>query len=228
MELVRLENVTREYRTGDVVVHALNHVDLTIEKAEFTVLAGPSGSGKTTCLNMIGCMDKATKGNIFITDKNVTDLSFKEASEFRREKIGFIFQHFYLIPVLTVYENIEFSLDLLNRYSRAEKKKKIEHILEEVEIPELSQRRPHELSGGQQQRVSIARALVKDPAIILADEPTANLDSVTGNAILKLMRKLNAEDEMTFIFSSHNQEIIDNAKRVVWLRDGKIEGIEEK
>lgn len=228
MELVKLENVTREYRTGEVAVHALNNVDLIIEKGEFTVLAGPSGSGKTTCLNMIGCMDKATSGSVFITGDNVTDFSDRESSDFRREKIGFIFQHFYLIPVLTVYENIEFSLDLLNKYSDKEKKKQIMHILEEVEIPELAHRRPHELSGGQQQRVSIARALVKEPAIILADEPTANLDSVTGDAILKLMKKLNTEDNITFIFSSHNPEIIENASRVIWLRDGKIERIEEK
>lgn len=228
MELVRLENVTREYRTGNVIVHALDNISVSIDEGEFTVLAGPSGSGKTTCLNMIGCMDKATRGEIFITDKNVTKFSSKQSSKFRRDKIGFIFQHFHLIPVLSVYENIEFSLDLLDRYTNLEKKDKIYKILEEVEILELAERKPNELSGGQQQRVSIARALVKEPAIILADEPTANLDSVTGDSILKLMKKLNSEDGVTFIFSSHNPEIINIAKRVIWLRDGKIEEIEEK
>ena len=223
MGIVNLDSVVKDYFNGKIMVEALSNINLNIEKGEFAVLAGPSGSGKSTLLNMIGCMDKPTKGKILIDGQDATNFSAKEASHFRRDKIGFIFQAYNLIPVLTAYENIEFALNLTGSYSKQEKKEKIEKIMEDVEIMEYRNRRPLEMSGGQQQRVAIARALVKSPAIILADEPTANLDSVTGENILKLMKKLNIEKNVTFIFSSHDKMVIDYAGRVIRIRDGKIE-----
>lgn len=223
MGIVNLDSVVKDYFNGKIMVEALSNINLNIEKGEFAVFAGPSGSGKSTLLNMIGCMDKPSRGKIIIDRKETTNFSAKEASHFRRDKIGFIFQAYNLIPVLTAYENIEFALNLTGRYSKQEKKEKIEKIMEDVEIMEYRNRRPLEMSGGQQQRVAIARALVKSPAIILADEPTANLDSVTGENILKLMKKLNIEKNVTFIFSSHDKMVIDYAGRVIRIRDGKIE-----
>ena len=223
MGIVNLDSVVKDYFNGKIMVEALSNINLNIEKGEFAVLAGPSGSGKSTLLNMIGCMDKPTKGKILIDGQDATNFSSKEASHFRRDKIGFIFQAYNLIPVLTAYENIEFALNLTGSYTKQEKKEKIEKIMEDVEIMEYRNRRPLEMSGGQQQRVAIARALVKSPAIILADEPTANLDSVTGENILKLMKKLNIEKNVTFIFSSHDKMVIDYAGRVIRIRDGKIE-----
>lgn len=223
MGIVNLDSVVKDYFNGKIMVEALSNINLTIEKGEFAVLAGPSGSGKSTLLNMIGCMDKPSRGKIIIDGKETTNFNAKEASHFRRDKIGFIFQAYNLIPVLTAYENIEFALNLTGSYSKKEKKEKIERIMEDVEIIEYRNRRPLEMSGGQQQRVAIARALVKSPAIILADEPTANLDSITGENILKLMKKLNIEKNVTFIFSSHDKMVIDYAGRVIRIRDGKIE-----
>lgn len=223
MGIVNLDSVVKDYFNGKIMVEALSNINLNIEKGEFAVLAGPSGSGKSTLLNMIGCMDKPSRGKIIIDGQDTTNFNAKEASHFRRDKIGFIFQAYNLIPVLTAYENIEFALNLTGSYSKQEKKEKIEKIMEDVEIMEYRNRRPLEMSGGQQQRVAIARALVKSPAIILADEPTANLDSVTGENILKLMKKLNIEKNVTFIFSSHDKMVIDYAGRVIRIRDGKIE-----
>lgn len=223
MDIVKIENVTKEYFNGKITVEALSNLNITIHKGDFVVLSGPSGSGKTTLLNMIGCMDSATKGQIFVDGAETTKFTTLESSIFRREKIGFIFQAYNLIPVLTAYENIEFALNLQKKYSPAEKKKKIEELMESIEILDFKNRRPNEMSGGQQQRVAIARALIKNPAIILADEPTANLDSVTGENILKLMKSLNERYGVTFIFSSHDKMVIDYAKRVIRLRDGKVE-----
>lgn len=228
MSIVKAENLTRHYEQGDLTVRALNGIDLCINKGEFTVIAGPSGSGKTTFLNLVGCMDHPTDGRITVDNMDVTGITGNDAALFRREKIGFIFQHFYLIPVLTAYENIEFSLDLLGKHTQEQKRASIEAVMESVGISELSARKPSEMSGGQMQRVAIARALVKDPCIILADEPTANVDSATGEAILATMRKINEEKGVTFIFSSHDRMIIDTARRVVRLRDGKIDTIEER
>lgn len=228
MEMIKLENVEKDYGNKKIMVRALKEINVNIPQGDFAVFAGPSGSGKTTLLNIVGAMDNVTNGKIFVAGKDITNLSIKEASDFRRDKIGFIFQSYNLIPVLTAYENVEFSLDLLGKFTKSEKKDKIEKILEEVGIQELRNRRPNEMSGGQQQRVAIARALVKKPMLILADEPTANLDSVTGEKILKLMRRLNEEEKVTFLFSSHDQLIIDYAKKIFWLRDGKIRKEEKK
>ncbi len=224
MAIVSLKNIKKSYVKGAIEVKALKGITLDIQKGEFTVLAGPSGSGKTTLLNIIGAMDSATSGNVVVDGIDLSLLKPKDASVFRREKIGFIFQDYSLIPVLTVYENVEFSLDLLGTYDKSTKRKMVETILKEMDIYELKDRRPSEISGGQQQRVAVARALVKKPSIILADEPTANLDSVTGEAILAMMKKLNEEYNITFIFSSHDLKIIQMAKRVVRLRDGIREG----
>lgn len=223
MNMVELRNLKKVYKNGIIEVPALQDINITIKKGEFVVFAGPSGSGKTTLLNIVGAMDKATSGEVIVNDINIEKFNRNEASNFRRDKLGFIFQSYNLIPVLTVYENVEFALDLLGQHNKEEKRAKVEGILKELGILELKNRRPNEISGGQQQRVAIARALVKDPALILADEPTANLDSKTGEAILDLMKKLNEEKNITFIFSSHDAKIIEIAKRVIRLRDGKLE-----
>lgn len=228
MSMIQINDLDKIYFNGKINVPALRGISLEIGRGEFSVLAGPSGSGKTTLLNMLGAMDSPTKGSIIIEDMEISTLTRKQASLFRREKIGFIFQSYNLIPVLTAYENVEFSLDLLKKYSNAEKKEKINKILQEVGIYELRDRKPKEMSGGQQQRVTVARALVKEPSIILADEPTANLDHKSGKAVLDLMKRLNEEKGITFIFSSHDPEIIERANRVIWLRDGILDASEEK
>ncbi|MCK9224086.1 MAG: ABC transporter ATP-binding protein [Candidatus Muirbacterium halophilum] len=223
-----IKNLSKEYVMGKVIVKAVNNIDLDFEKGEFTVLAGPSGSGKTTVLNAIGGMDDPTNGKILVDNVNICELSNSEISDFRKDKLGFIFQQYNLIPVLTAFENIRFSLDIMKKLSKKEKAIKVEQIMEEMDILEYKKHRPDELSGGQQQRVAVARALVKDPEIILADEPTANLDSKTGETILQLMKRMNVEKNITFIFSSHDKRIIEFAKRVVWLEDGKIKNIENR
>ena len=220
---VKMEDLVKIYQNGKISVKALDNINLEIEKGEFLVFAGPSGSGKTTLLNIIGTMDRLTEGRLLIDGEDVSGLSKDEASEFRKEKVGFIFQSFNLIPVLTAYENIEFSLDLMKKYGAKEKREKVESIMNEMGIFELKNRRPAEMSGGQQQRVAVARALAKQPSLVLADEPTANLDSKTGEAILDLMREMNEKKDITFIFSSHDPKIIDRGKRVIRLRDGKID-----
>lgn len=227
MNMVELKGLSKVYHNGIINVPALTDIDLTIKKGEFVVFAGPSGSGKTTLLNIVGAMDKATSGEVVVDGVNVEQFNRNQASDFRRDKLGFIFQSYNLIPVLTVYENVEFALDLAGSFSKDEKKRRVEEILKELGILELKNRRPGEISGGQQQRVAVARALVKEPAIVLADEPTANLDTKTGEAILDLMKKMNEERDVTFIFSSHDTKIIERAKRVIHLRDGKLESGDE-
>lgn len=222
MYIIQLKNVSKTYKKGLFEVEALKNINLNIKKGKFTVLAGPSGSGKTTLLNIIGAMDKSSSGEVIINGTNIENFSINDASDFRRDKLGFIFQNFNLIPVLTVYENIEFALDLTGKFFKKDKKEKIEGLLYELGIHELKDRKPNEISGGQQQRVAIARALIKNPDIILADEPTANLDSTTGENILNLMKKLNSEKNITFIFSSHDNKIIKIANRIVYLTDGSI------
>lgn len=225
--LVEIKDVTKNYHNGILEVPALNQINLNIEKGEFAVFAGPSGSGKTTLLNIVGTMDKITSGEIYVDGVEITNLSRDEASDFRRDKIGFIFQSYNLIPVLTVYENIEFILDLVGKLDKKAKRLRIETLLDELGILHLKDRKPGEISGGQQQRVAIARALIKEPLLVLADEPTANLDSKTGEAILDLMKKLNEEKGITFIFSSHDHKIIERAKRVIYLRDGYLTAKED-
>ena len=232
--MVRLEQVSKDYKSnanhsnGDaVVVHALKKVSLEIHPGGFTSLAGPSGSGKTTMLNLIGCLDVPDQGKIFIEEELINDKNKNDLALLRRHKIGFIFQSFNLIPVLSAYENVSFALSIMNMAEK-EIKEKTETILEEVGLADMMHRRPNQLSGGQQQRVAIARALVKQPLLILADEPTANLDSKTGEGILKLMEELNGKHQSTFVFSTHDKMVMDFAHRLVMLHDGEIVGDERR
>ncbi|MDC7220609.1 MAG: ABC transporter ATP-binding protein [Spirochaetales bacterium] len=225
--MITIEQVKKTYVTGDVEVEALRGVDLTISDGEFISIAGPSGSGKTTLLNLIGCIDSLDSGRILIDEKPVFELNKDEKALFRRETLGFIFQSYNLIPVLTAYENVAFALNLLDLDDK-EIKERTMAILKEVGLEGMENRRPNKLSGGQQQRVAIARALVKNPKIILADEPTANLDSHTGEDILKLMREMNEKHGTTFIFSTHDKMVMDYAKRLVLLHDGLIQSDETR
>ncbi len=220
--LLEIKKLNKTYTSGDIDFQALCDIDADFEKQEFTAIAGPSGSGKTTLLNCIGCIDRVDSGEVLIDGENVVGMDSKQLAQFRKENFGFIFQTYNLIPVLNVFENIELPLKLLKRYSDKEIKDMVMAILEEVDLHDLEKRMPLELSGGQQQRVSIARALIKKPKIILADEPTANLDSKTGEAIVDLMQKLNREEGITFIFSTHDPLIMKHAKRLVEIRDGRI------
>ena len=222
MSVVSAKAITKNYGKGQVAVPALRGIDLTIAEGEFTSLAGPSGSGKTTLLNLIGCLDQISDGKLQIGGNDVSTLSALELARLRREKIGFIFQAYNLIPVLTVYENVELPLVLLKHFTKAEIEQKVLRILTEVGLMGLENRRPVDLSGGQQQRVSIARALVKEPQLILADEPTANLDSKNAEAILDLMKQLNEQEKVTFIFSTHDPLVMKYARRLVMLRDGRV------
>jgi len=202
-------------------VKALNEVSIRIHSGDFATLCGPSGSGKTTTLNLIGALDIPTSGKIFLEDKDLSTLSRTELSTIRRNRIGFVFQAYNLVPVLTAYENAEFVLALQN-VQKKERQDRVMAILKEVGLEGMENRRPDELSGGQQQRVAIARAVVSEPAIILADEPTANVDSDTADSLLDLMEKLNREKEVTFLFSTHDQRVINRAKRIIRMRDGKL------
>ena len=219
--MISVKDVKRVYQTGETEVNALRGVSLDIEQGEFMSIAGPSGSGKTTLLNLIGCIDKMDGGEISIKGIAVSKMKKKEKTNFRRKNLGFIFQTYNLIPVLTAYENVAFVLSLLN-LSEKEIKDRTMEILKEVGLGGMENRRPGKLSGGQQQRVAIARALVKSPEIVLADEPTANLDSDTGREILELMKTMNKKHKTTFIFSTHDKMVMDYANRLVILHDGQI------
>jgi putative ABC transport system ATP-binding protein len=224
MTSVRVENVTKDYALGRTTVRALRGVFLAVEPGELITVAGPSGSGKSTLLNLIGCLDHPTSGRVVIGEEDVATLGDDALSDLRALKIGFIFQTFNLIPVLSALENVEFPL-LVRRPVRPGRdvRERALQALEEVGLAEFARHRPDELSGGQRQRVAIARALVSDPVIVLADEPTANLDSATGDAIIALMREINRRDGTTFIFSTHDPKIMARAQRVVRLADGRIE-----
>jgi putative ABC transport system ATP-binding protein len=224
-ELIVMKGVEKVYQGKGEKVRALKGINLTILEGEFAAIAGPSGSGKTTLLNLIGALDKPTSGKIFFLGKEISSLNQKELATFRRKYIGFIFQHFNLIPVLTVEENVEYVL-LLQKIGVSERIQKVRDVLEKVGLKGLEKRFPPQLSGGQQQRVAIARAIVHKPKIVLADEPTANLDTETGKNILKLMKKLNKEKNITFLFSTHDPLIMQEAERLILLRDGEI--VEEK
>lgn len=223
--MIEVRGIEKVYRQGEVDVHALRGVDLDIGNGEFSALAGPSGSGKTTLLNMIGCLDHPTSGHVDIDGVRVTDMGRSEAANYRLEHIGFIFQAYNLVPVLTAYENAEFVL-MLQGVPRSKRREVVVPLLEEVGLGGMLDRKPTELSGGQQQRVAIVRALASNPEIILADEPTANLDSETSEELLDLMGGLNREYETTFLFSSHDSLVIERAQRVVRLRSGRIEADE--
>ncbi len=220
--MIVIKDVYRQYKTGDVVVHALRGVSVDIEQGEFLSIAGPSGSGKTTLLNIIGCIDSADSGTVSIDGTEVSSISLKKLAGYRREKLGFIFQSFNLIPVLSAWENVALPLQLL-KFSDKEIHEKVMKLLSEVGLEGMENRRPNKLSGGQQQRVAIARALIKNPTIILADEPTANLDSETGQEILELMKSMNDRYSNTFIFSTHDKMVMDYANRLILLHDGKIQ-----
>lgn len=223
MAIVKLAKVTKEYTLGKTKVQALAGVSFAISKGDFACIAGPSGSGKSTILNLIGCIDQPTAGTVEIDGQISQGLNDKELTSLRHGTLGFIFQSFNLIPVLNVYENIEFPLLLgKNKMTRKETKEWIEYLVEAVGLSDHVKHKSNELSGGQRQRVAIARALATKPAIILADEPTANLDSKTGQDILNLMKKMNADLDTTFIFSTHDPTIIDIADHLIRLLDGKI------
>ncbi|PKO15228.1 MAG: lipoprotein-releasing system ATP-binding protein LolD [Chloroflexi bacterium HGW-Chloroflexi-10] len=221
MEVTRIENVTRTYQVGKVETQALRGVNLSIESGEFTALVGPSGSGKTTLLQLIGCLDQPTSGQIFIGGKDVSRLNRNERADMRRGTIGFIFQFFALIPTLTAYENVEIPLLLMSE-NAAKRRERVNQLLEAVDLSDRGHHRPDQLSGGQQQRVAIARALATNPTMILADEPTANLDTTNGKQIMEIMTKLNQETGVTFIFATHDPRVIEYARRVVTLRDGLV------
>lgn len=223
MTVVSIKGVVKNYQLGQTLVKALRGVDLEVRAGEFLCICGPSGSGKSTLLNLIGCLDVPTAGEIRLIGKDVLALSPGRLAELRSRTIGFIFQTFNLIPVLTAFENVEYPL-VLRRSGRAERRTQAERALEAVELKGFAHHRPAELSGGQMQWVAIARALVAEPPLVLADEPTANLDSETAEAIIQLMLRLNREKGTTFIFSTHDPRVVRHAERVVELRDGKIAG----
>jgi len=221
MEVARIENVTRTYKVGKVETQALRGINLAIESGEFTALVGPSGSGKTTLLQLIGCLDQPTTGKVYINGKDVSTLNRNQRADMRRGTIGFIFQFFALIPTLNAYENVEMPL-LLNGWSASERRQRVTQLLEAVGMSERANHRPDQLSGGEQQRVAIARALAPRPSLILADEPTANLDTPNGQQIMEIMTRLNQETGVTFVFATHDPRVIRYARRVVTLRDGMI------
>jgi putative ABC transport system ATP-binding protein len=221
MEVTKVENVTRVFKIGNMETQALRGVTLSIQNGEFTALVGPSGSGKTTLLQLIGCLDQPTSGQVIITGKDVSKLNRDQRADIRRGTIGYVFQFFALIPTLTAYENIEMPL-LLTNIPAAERKERVNHLLESVDLADRAHHRPDQLSGGQQQRVAIARALATKPALILADEPTANLDTTNGQQVMELMTRLNQETGVTFVFATHDPRVIKYARRIVTLRDGAI------
>ena len=221
--IVQLNEAVKEYPLGNLTVRAVDRVNLTVERGEFTVIAGPSGSGKTTMLNLIGCIDVPTSGDVTVAGKQTRTLTDRQLTQLRLDTLGFIFQSFNLINVLDVYQNVEFPLLLKGNISEADRRRTVGEMVEKVGLTEHIRKRPNELSGGQRQRVAIARALVTRPAIVLADEPTANLDSKTGTAIIDLMRELNHSEHTTFIFSTHDHKVVDRADRVVQIEDGRIQ-----
>jgi putative ABC transport system ATP-binding protein len=221
--IIETRNITKQYELGKTIVSALRGVDLVIQKGEFTAIMGPSGSGKSTLLNIIGCLDRPSTGDLIVDGESIGERDFDDLAEIRNRKIGFVFQAFNLIPVINVYENIEFPCVVGPRgESRKDLKERIEKIAAQVGLTKQLHHRPAELSGGQQQRVAIARALVTEPKLVLADEPTANLDSQTSQQIINLMLDLNKNQNVTFLFSTHDPRIVGHARRVVHIADGKI------
>jgi len=222
VSIIEIKGLKKEYPLGSTTVYALRGIDLQVNEGDFMSIIGPSGSGKTTLLNVIGCIDFATEGSVQVGGREITSLKDKEITDIRLNKIGFIFQTFNLIPVLDVIENVEFPLLLMKKQSVSEIRKRAEKLIDEVGLTEYAKHRPAELSGGQRQRVAIARALVTNPDIVLADEPTANLDSVTGAQILELMRVMNQIEKTTFIFSTHDANVLKYANNITKIKDGLI------
>ncbi len=220
--MIKAKNLKKVYKTGELDLEVIKDFSLNIEKGEFISLIGPSGSGKSTVLNMLGCLDTPTSGNLEINNKNITTLNKTQLANFRGEHIGFIFQSFNLIPVLSVYENIEYPLIMIQNLPQDERKKRILRLLEEVGMLDQKDKFPEQISGGQKQRVAIARALVTNPQIVFADEPTANLDSKTANQVIDLMKKIQKEHNTTFIFATHDEKIVSKVNRLITLEDGNI------
>ncbi len=221
--MLEVRGITKDYRLGRTVIHALRGVDFSVGRGDFVSIVGPSGCGKTTLLNIVGCIDKPSSGSVFLDGVDVSTFDDDREADTRLSKIGFIFQSFNLVAVLDVRENIEFPL-MVAKVPKAERRRRVEELVEEVGLGEFAAHRPDELSGGQRQRVAIARALVNRPSLVIADEPTANLDSETSRTIMEAMRRLNEEERTTFVFSTHNELIEEYAKRVLTLRDGRIVG----
>ena len=222
MSVVRIDHVSKDFQLGEQTVHALHDITLAVEPGVFLAISGPSGSGKTTLLNLIGCIDKPTSGKIYINDQDVSSRSANELADLRSRSIGFIFQTFNLLPVLSAAENVEYPLLRRPDLTPKDRKRRVDYFLDIVGLSKYANNRPNQLSGGQRQRVAIARALAVKPAIVLADEPTANLDKATGREILKLMKQINRHLKTTFIFSTHDQKVIDHADRLVQMEDGSI------
>ncbi|MBA7560935.1 putative ABC transporter ATP-binding protein YknY [subsurface metagenome] len=222
MSLVKLKQVTKDYQMGEMSVNALKYIDLDIDKQSFVSFVGPSGSGKTTLLNLIGCLDKPSSGDVFVNGTAVNSFSNKDAARFRGQHLGFIFQNFNLLPVLTAYENVEYPLIMVQNIPANKRKEKIIHYLEAVGMVDQKDKYPSQLSGGQKQRVAVARALVSDPKIVLADEPTANLDHASAFKVIELMRQMQNDFKTTFIFSTHDPKIVKEAEIVYKLEDGKL------
>jgi putative ABC transport system ATP-binding protein len=228
MSLISAENIQKDYKTGEVTVKALKGLSFEIEPASFVSFVGPSGSGKTTLLNLIGCLDKPSDGKLTVAGADVLHLDRKESASFRGNNIGFIFQDFNLLPVLTVYENIEYPLLMVQSVPAAERNKRVNTLLETVGMIEQRDKYPDQISGGQKQRVAVARALVTNPKLVLADEPTANLDHKTAYMVIDLMKKMRDEFKTTFIFSTHDQKIVGEAEIIYSLEDGELKNREVK
>ena len=224
--IVAARDVAKVYQLGKTEVHALRHVDLVVERGEFLSIAGPSGSGKTTLLNLIGGVDVPTSGTVWVDGEDTSKLTERALTRLRLDHIGFIFQTFNLVAVLTVFQNVEFPLLLQGRMTSDERRRRVNELLESVGLADHARHRPSELSGGQRQRVAVARALVARPPLVLADEPTANLDSKTGGTIIDLMREMNLRDGTTFIFSTHDPKVMAHASAIVRLEDGRVVGRE--
>lgn len=220
--IIATHQLEKIYNPTRIPVHALRGIDLEVKKGEFTAIVGPSGSGKSTLLHIIGGLDNPTKGSVYIGGRDITTMSNGELTEFRKQHIGFVFQSYNLIPVLTALENVEFIMLLQNK-DKKEREQRARFLLESVGLADKLHKRPSELSGGQQQRVAVARALASKPSFVLADEPTANLDSVSSGNLLDIMERLNQEEDMTFVFSTHDPRVIERAHRIIHLVDGRIE-----
>lgn len=227
MVVIEAKHLTKTYNPDTIPVHAVNDINLDINQGEFTAIVGPSGCGKTSLLNLLGGLDDATAGTVKVGGTTLNGLSEKQLTDFRLKHIGFVFQSYNLIPVLSARENIEFIM-LLQKVDAKKRKERVDELLMKMNISEQGDRRPSQLSGGQQQRVAVARALASRPGFILADEPTANLDSHATNALLDIMARMNEEEGATFVFSTHDQRVIDKATRIITLQDGKVVGDERK
>jgi len=221
MKIIEIKDLHKIYNSDSVSVHAVNGIDVSFEEGEFTAIVGPSGSGKTTLLNILGGLDDATEGSVIIEGVKINELSARKLTDFRMKNIGFVFQAYNLIPVLTAKENVEFIMHLQGA-NKADRDARTSELLQAVGLGEMMNRRPSKLSGGQQQRVAVARALASKPKFVLADEPTANLDSHSTENLLDIMEQLNKEEKITFIFSTHDQRVVNKARRVITIEDGKI------